>query len=335
MRPLTSPETPIEEQAEPDVGVRQPTVLVPVWWLMGLLCLVEALHEILGVGAPDAVFGLGLQAFLQVVATVLCFARAAYEPRGRGPWLWIGAGLACWALGTVVWDLRYSTDPDPPFPTVADALWLAWYPLTVAGMVLLVRERVRGFDWHRWMDGLAVMLVVLTPAVALIVQPVADRSADNELATIVDFSYPILDVLLVGGILGVCGLLGWRPGRIWTLLGLGCLLIALADGVFSVQQARGQLVEGNYEFLWSAGALLIAASAWAARPADDDRREVYGWRAILLPVAAQLCAAVIQVYALFHEIGSSERLVTLIVLIVATVQIVISRPRDPSGDGSG
>lgn len=200
----------------------------------------------------------------------------------------------------------------------------------MVGLVLLVRERVRGFEFHRWMDGVAVVLVVMTPAVALIVQPVAARSSDGTLGTIVDFSYPILDVLLLGGILGVCGLLAWRPGRIWTLLGLGCGLIALADAVFSVQQARGDLLDGDYEFLWSIGALLIAAAAWASRPSDQERPEVYGWRAIVLPVAAQLCAAAIQVYAFFHEIGSSERLVTLIVLVVATVQIVISRPRDPS-----
>jgi hypothetical protein len=98
-----------------------------------------------------------------------------------------------------------------------------------------------------------------------------------------------------------------------------------------VQQARGDLVGGDYNFLWSVGALLIAAAAWASRPEDVERQEIYGWRAIVLPVAAQLCAAVIQVYALFHEIGRSERLVTLIVLVVATVQIVISRPRAPSG----
>jgi hypothetical protein len=311
-------------------GIRQPAVLVPVWWLLGSLCLVEALHELTGVGGPDAVLGIGMEAFLVSAAAVICLARALYEPRGRAPWLWVGAGLACWAVGTVLWDVVYSDDARPPYPSIADAFWLAWYPVTVIGLVLLVQERVRRFELHRWMDGVAVVLVVLTPAVALIVQPVADRSPDGGLATVVDFTYPILDVLLVGGLLGVCGLLAWRPGRIWTLLVLGCGLIALADGIFSVQQARGFLVDGDYEFLWSIGALLIAGAAWASRPDDGDLPEVYGWRAIVLPVAAQLCAAGIQVYALFHEIGSSERLVTLIVLVVATVQIVISRPRKPA-----
>jgi diguanylate cyclase len=308
--------------------------LVPLWWLLGLVCLAEALHELFGLGLPDDVFGLGFQAALQLAAAAVCLLRLAYEPRGRRAWLWIGVGLVCWALGTVLWDLLYSDDPSPPYPTVADALWLAWYPLTVGGMALLVHERVRHFELHRWMDGLAVMLVVMTPAVALIVQPEAATSADSGLAKVVDFSYPILDVLLLGGVLGVCGLLAWRPGRTWVLLGLGCALIASADGVFSVQQARGSLVEGDYAFLWSAGALLIAAAAWASTPADESRREVYGWRAIILPVAAQLCAAGIQIYALFHEIGKSERLVTLIVLAVATVQIIISRPRAPTADTS-
>jgi FtsH-binding integral membrane protein len=326
--------TTVGQRSEDEPGIRQPEVLVPVWWLLGLLCLVEALHEIFGLGTPDGVFGLGIEAFLQVAAATLCLARAAFEPRGRRAWLWIGVGLASWALGTVLWDLLYWSDPTPPYPTAADALWLAWYPLTAVGMALLIHERVRRFELHRWMDGLAVMLVVMTPAVALIVQPAATSSAEDGLATIVDFSYPILDVLLVGAILGVCGLLGWRPGRTWILLGIGCALVALADGVFSVQQARGSLLGGDYSFIWSVGALLIAAAAWAGRPADDLHQEVYGWRAIMLPVAAQLCAAGIQVYALFHEIGRSERLVTLIVLIVATVQIVISRPRAPSEDSA-
>jgi hypothetical protein len=310
---------------------REPRALVPVWWLLGLLVLAEALHEIFGVGSPNAVFGLGIQGFLLVAATILCLARGVFGHNGR-PWLWIGAGLGCWAVGTVAWDVFYSSDPNPPYPSFADVLWLAWYPLIGWGMLQLINERVERFELHRWMDGLAVMLVVITPAVALIVQPVAEHTTDDGLAAVVDFSYPILDVLMVGGVLGVCGLLGWRPGRTWVLLGIGCVLIALADGVFSVQQARGGLIGGDYDFLWSGGALLVAAAAWASAPGEGTDVEVYGWRAILLPVAAQLCAAGIQVYALFFSIGRSERLVTLIVLVVATVQVVISRPRPPSQD---
>ena len=43
----------------------------------------------------------------------------------------------------------------------------------------------------------------------------------------------------------------------------------------------------------------------------------------------------IQIYGLFHEIGKSERVVTLAVLVIASVQIIISRPRaaaEPRGD---
>jgi hypothetical protein len=108
-------------------GIRQPAVLVPVWWLLGSLCLVEALHELTGVGGPDAVLGIGMEAFLVSAAAVICLARALYEPRGRAPWLWVGTGLACWAVGTVLWDVVYSDDARPPYPSIADAFWLAWY----------------------------------------------------------------------------------------------------------------------------------------------------------------------------------------------------------------
>jgi hypothetical protein len=92
----------VDEPAEHAVEVRQPAVLVPVWWLLGLLVVAEAVHEIVGVGSPDALFGLGTEAFLLVAAAILCLARAGYEPRARRAWLWIGSGIASWAIGTVI-----------------------------------------------------------------------------------------------------------------------------------------------------------------------------------------------------------------------------------------
>ena len=44
---------------------------------------------------------------------------------------------------------------------------------------------------------------------------------------------------------------------------------------------------------------------------------------------AQGLAAGIQVYAIFEPVGKSERIVTLAALAVASVQIILSRPRAP------
>ena len=71
------------------------------------------------------------------------------------------------------------------------------------------------------MDGLAVTLLVLAVGFALVIQPVTNHTRQGTLATVVAFSYPILDVLLMGAILGVYGLLGWRPDRTWVCIGLG------------------------------------------------------------------------------------------------------------------
>jgi hypothetical protein len=180
------------------------------------------------------------------------------------------------------------------------------------------------------MDGIAVVLIVLIPGFAWVVRPVGDATHDSTLATIVDFSYPILDVVLVGALLGVYGLLAWRPGRVWLALGFGCALIAVSDAGYAVQQAR-QDFDGDWGFTLTVGAIAIAYAAWISA-AEAEHREAYGWRAIALAVAAQVLAAAIQVYGLFHELGSSERIVTLAILAIATTQIIITRPRAP-GDG--
>ncbi len=60
--------------------------------------------------------------------------------------------------------------------------------------------------------------------------------------------------------------------------------------------------------------------------------EVYGWKAIALPLAAQCFALGLQVYGLFAHVPLGERVLTIVVLIIAIVQIVVSRPRAPADD---
>jgi hypothetical protein len=54
-------------------------------------------------------------------------------------------------------------------------------------------------------------------------------------------------------------------------------------------------------------------------------------RAVALALFAQALAIGIQLYAVFREVGRSERIVTIVVLVVASVQIILTRPHRREG----
>jgi hypothetical protein len=329
----TRTEQSVPAGSEGDGGIRfSPRVLRLIWIVLGLLVLGEAIHELLNAGGDSAFFDEWLPDTVVVAAAVLCIARAVREPRGRLAWLAFGLGLACWSVGSVLWTLRYGSNPNPPYPTASDALWLLWYPFTGIGVALLIRLRVTRFELHRWIDGVAVMLIVLAGGFALVLQSVAEHTGQRDFATIVDFSYPVLDMILIGAILGVFGLMAWRPGKVWLWLGLGCVIMAAADAVFAVQEARGIASGNGYTFLWTAGAVLIAYAAWVPPPPTvrEPPSDLVGWRAIALPLAVQLLAVCVQVYLLAAglEVSITDRIVTIAVLLIASLQIVVSRPRE-------
>ncbi len=302
-----------------------------VWLGLVVLVALEAAYEIGWIGGPGSLYRLWFHDIVLAAAAALMVARARFEPVARRAWLAFGTATAVWWLGTVLWSIVYGDKAHPPYPTFADAFWLLWYPLMVLGIASLIRIRVRAFELHRWMDGIAVTLIVLAAGFAFIVQPVAEDSAQSWTATAVDFSYPVLDVLLIGAVLGVYGLLGWKPDGMWILIGAGILVMAIADAAFAVGEARGTAESGHYDYVWTVGALLLAYAAWVRPPVDQSgRAQVTGMRAIALALIAQALAIGIQVYATFHEVARSERVVTVIVLIVASVQLILNRPRAPA-----
>jgi diguanylate cyclase len=307
-----------------------PLPLTFVWLVLGALTVLEAANDIFGVAGPDWLYDNWVHNAILGVCAALVLARAAFEPVARKAWLAFGTGLLLWFIGSAAWAVFYSGSANAPYPSFADAFWLAWYPLMAIGIFYLILVRVPLFELHRWMDGIAVTLLVLAVGFALVIQPAVAHKTVGALATFVAFLYPVLDVLLIGAILGVYGLLAWRPDTMWVLIGLAVLSSSVADAVFAVQEADARAVVSgdSYDFIWTAGALALALAAWARAPeADDSPEAVTGMRAVALALFAQALAIGIQIYAIFREIGKSERIVTIVVLVVASVQIILTRPR--------
>ena len=307
-----------------------------IWLTFALLTAVYAAHEGFGLGgsASNELFDQWLNDALLWAAAGMCLVGALRSTRSRAPWLLVTLALASWAAGDTIWSLRFSDAVHAPLTSASDVLWLAWYPLIIAALVLLVHDRVPVFELHRLIDGVVAMLIVATPWVAFILQPVADHSGASTLSDVVDFAYPIGDAIVVGAVLGGYVLMAWRPGRMWLTLGFGLAVMGLADAAYSVQ-ALGQSYRGGvYDAAWVAGAALVAYAAWEPSPGRLEPRVVTGLQAVALPVAAQILAASIQFYGIFGEIPTIERALTVVVLLIATVQIVMTRPR-PRIDASG
>jgi hypothetical protein len=309
---------------------------------MAILVALYAAHQALGLGgrSVDDIFDRWVNGVLLWGAAVACAAAALRAERGRVAWWLVALALASWATGDTIWSIRFGHAVTPPATSLSDVFWLAWYPLIIAALVLLIRERVAGFELHRWIDGIAVMLLVATPWVALFLQPVAEHSGASGLTVVVDFAYPLGDALLVGTVLGVFVLMDWHPGRMWLTLGIALTVMGVADAISSVDALAHVHDRGVYDAAWAGAAVLVAYAAWQPHPGRLERREPIGWRAIVLAVAAQVLAASIQTYAIFDEIPASERILTVIVLMIATVQIVITRPRSrreprPADDAGG
>src|SRR3954447_26307759 len=148
-----------------------------LWGILTLLFLVEALHELFGLGGSgaDRFFNRGVFNVLIWGSGAICLIRAATIERLRKAWALLGFSLISFGIGAVIWSFHYAEIHPEPFPTISDAFWLAYYAFAIAGLVLLARDRIRGFDLQRWIDGVAVALIAATPLVALVLHPMVEE----------------------------------------------------------------------------------------------------------------------------------------------------------------
>jgi two-component system, cell cycle response regulator len=278
-----------------------------------------AAHTVLGdrLGLDDF-FNRFLYNALILLALAACVYRATRPGRERGAWLALSIGVASWAVGELVFDFAYGGRP--PYPSVADVFYLAFYPSCYVGLMLLVRSRLSGFGRALWLDGATAALASSALGAAVLFEIVL-RSTDGSTAVIVtNLAYPLGDILLLSGVIGVFVLIGWKPDRTWALIGAGLAATALADAIFLFQTATSSYTEGTIvDALWPASMLLLAAAAWQ----PERRTEVVleGRPLLATPLVCGLIGLSIFTYDHFHALNvlaASLAAATLIAVIVRT-----------------
>ena len=180
----------------------------------------------------------------------------------RLPWLLLGKALALWVTGDRYHYFFLSGAAEVPIPSVADPFDPAFYPVSYVALALLLRQRMRGFRGHLWLDGVIASLAVAALGAALVFETVLSTTDGSALAVATNLAYPLADLLLLSLVVAMFGLTGWRFDATWALVGLGFAVFAIADSVYLYETAAGTYVEGGPLDIWPPALVLIACSAW-------------------------------------------------------------------------
>jgi len=295
--------------------------------VLALAFVAFAIAAATGHGA-STLFGTWIYCGVMVGAAASCLARAVLVRRERTAWLLIGAGLLFWTGGEIYYLAAVSSSGSVPIPSPADAGYLLLYPLTYAGLIVLLRERIGSFPATRWLDGLIAGLAVAALTAALALGPIAAAAGEGSGAEVTtNLAYPICDLTLLTLVVTAAAFTGWRPGATWSLLGAGVIVLAISDVAYLLESAQGSYVEGGLlDVAWPLGALLLAGAAWVPAPA---RRRVVarGMRVSAVPVTAALLAIAVLAGERIDRLPAAAEVLALVTLLVVIARLGISLRR--------
>jgi two-component system cell cycle response regulator len=225
----------------------------------------HAAHAVLGLGghSADSLAEKWVYTAVEFIAVAVCAARVLRKREDRWAWALVTLGLLGWTGGDLLWTVWLGNLSAPPFPSIADALYLAMYPAVYVALMLLMRSRLRHLGAAQWLDGGVVGLAVAALGAALIFPTVLNANHGRLVEDAVNLSYPLGDFTLLVFVLVAFALFGWRPGRVWLWLGAGIIVSAVADLIYVYQAAKGTYVAGTLlDTMWPASMSLFALAAW-------------------------------------------------------------------------
>jgi diguanylate cyclase (GGDEF)-like protein len=307
-----------------DVSPRLRAGLLALGALTALGVLAYAAHAAFGLGSPglDDFFQDWVYCGVTIGAGTMCVLRGLAVRRERLAWLVMGAGVFAWAGGDITWTVLLADDPNPPYPSLSDFLYLAFYPASYASLLLVARSRTQSFRSSLWLDGAIAGLTVAAVIATLFFEPIVNATSGSPTEIAVNLAYPAGDLLLMGLVVAIFGLNGWRLDPVWLLLGGGLALSALADGVYLFQTAKNTYVEGTLlDAAWPASVFLVALAAWQS---PKKTLAIPDWVIMAVPVAGGFVAVQLLVYDHFQRVNPAAVSLAAWALLLALARLALA-----------
>ncbi|WP_084124821.1 bifunctional diguanylate cyclase/phosphodiesterase [Demequina sp. NBRC 110054] len=227
---------------------------------------------------------------LMYAGAALILARGARGDGDRAVWLLLGAAQVCSASGDLLYLLLVAGHDAEAFPSIADAVYLAYYPLAIAAVVVFVTRRVRGIPRVVWGDAIMLALAVGGFVGAVFLAPLNGTLSGGPFAVVVGAAYPVGDTFVM--LIAVVGmvLVGLRRSGALLLIAISMVVAAAADLWYWNMLATDLYVEGGVlDSLWPLSGLLLTMAAWV--PGRNRTGAVASRRGLLVVPGATLVIA--------------------------------------------
>ncbi|WP_394250579.1 putative bifunctional diguanylate cyclase/phosphodiesterase [Arthrobacter pityocampae] len=241
----------------------------------GMVILLVVYTAGLILGDPDRFepFSDGWLCILTELAAVALCISAVVRTRFSDPQILLGTGAV---IAYTAGDAYYAASLDGAdslgFTSLADIPYLAFYPLMLGSLAIVLVRKLRGLMWPVLLDSLVGALAAAS-LMALLLAPILQTgtAGGTFVEVAVTVAYPLLDLLVVTAVGGVLASKGLDMGPRWPVLIAGMILFSASDVAYALgieDYSSGSIIDAG----WVVGVVAVAAWVDGAAGTGQGRR---------------------------------------------------------------
>jgi signal transduction histidine kinase len=283
--------------------------------------------------ARSAIYqAMGVSATVAVLAGIWL-----HRPSNKRPWALFAAGLLLWTGGDAYWNsYQWFVGRGAPFPSPADGLYIAAYPLLAAGVLALMRSWRRA-ELRDILDGAIFSVSAAVLIWVLLIGPLKRGSHLSALGTATSLGTTVGDILLLAAIAQLIVSRRRTSNLALRAIGASIALTLVSDYIYAYLNLNsayttGMLIDAGWLLsytLFGAAALHPSMRSIGALPAAVPRpsrlRFVSLGAALLAPPLALVIQSTFATPIDTLEIGLGS---TITVLLVGWRVWLLSRERE-------
>jgi diguanylate cyclase (GGDEF)-like protein/PAS domain S-box-containing protein len=238
---------------------------------------------------------LGLSGVAAIVAGV-----ALNRPARKAPWLLLAVAQLSFVAGQLSFLVAGLLGTQLPFPSFADVLYLATYPMYAVALLIFIRWRTPERDRRSLIDALTLTAGLGLLSWIYLILPYTNNPDLSWLQKSVAVGYPLCDVLVLAVVARLLAPGSWRSRSV-QLLTIGIIGELVADTLYGLIQLydapfrNGTVVDLGWAIIYIAwgAAALHPTMAELTKPVTRQRAEVSPGRLAVLLLASLIAPVVL------------------------------------------